>query len=94
MSTKSDLVFIPWPGLGHLVSTVEISKLLVDRKDRLSVTILVVKLPIDSEADSRVESFAATVAAGIRFVILPRQSPLPGYVPSGLPQSLHREPQS
>ncbi|KAK3444629.1 hypothetical protein EUGRSUZ_A00927 [Eucalyptus grandis] len=77
MSTKSHLVFIPSPGLGHLVSTVEIAKLLVDRDGRLSITILIMKLPFDSEVDSRIESLAASIAAGIHFVILPRRNPSP-----------------
>ncbi|KAF8041867.1 hypothetical protein BT93_A0458 [Corymbia citriodora subsp. variegata] len=81
MSTKSHLVFIPSPGLGHLVSTVEIAKLLVDRDDRLSVTILIMELPFDSEVDSRVESLSASAAAGIRFVILPRQNAFPDTSP-------------
>ncbi|KAF8041719.1 hypothetical protein BT93_A0351 [Corymbia citriodora subsp. variegata] len=77
MGTKSHLVFIPWPGLGHLVSTVELAKLLVDHDDRLSVTVLIMKLPFDSEVDSRTKSLAASVAAGIRFVILPSRNASP-----------------
>ncbi|GER53983.1 UDP-sugar:glycosyltransferase [Striga asiatica] len=45
------LVFIPSPGLSHLVSTVEAAKLLLDRDPRLSVTILVMKLPTDQTVD-------------------------------------------
>ncbi|CAA0815878.1 UDP-glycosyltransferase 71B2 [Striga hermonthica] len=46
-----ELVFIPSPGLSHLVSTVEAAKLLLDRDPRLSVTILVMKLPTDQTVD-------------------------------------------
>ncbi|XP_048141918.1 anthocyanidin 3-O-glucosyltransferase 2-like [Rhodamnia argentea] len=77
MSTTSELVLIPSPGLGHLVSMVEMAKLLVDRDHRLSVTVLIMKFPMDSEIDSRVESFTASVAARIRFVLLPQQNPSP-----------------
>ncbi|KAI6698801.1 hypothetical protein NL676_018920 [Syzygium grande] len=80
MSTKSELMFIPSPDLGHQVSTVEIAKL-VDRDDRLSITILIMKLPFDSEADSCIELLAASIAAGVHFVILPRRNPSPDTCP-------------
>ncbi|CAA7029882.1 unnamed protein product [Microthlaspi erraticum] len=37
---KFELVFVPFPGIGHLRSAVEIAKLLVKRDDRLSISIL------------------------------------------------------
>ncbi|XP_030456197.2 anthocyanidin 3-O-glucosyltransferase 2-like [Syzygium oleosum] len=74
MSTTSELVFVPCPGAGHLASMVEMAKLLVDRDNRLSVTILIVKFPFDSEIDSHIESLVASVAARIRFVLLPRRN--------------------
>ncbi|GAB2293848.1 hypothetical protein Dimus_028059 [Dionaea muscipula] len=43
---KVELVFIPTPGAGHLVSTIEFSRRLIDRDARLSVTILVMSLPL------------------------------------------------
>ncbi|KAI6698802.1 hypothetical protein NL676_018921 [Syzygium grande] len=74
MSTTSELVFVPCPGAGHLASMVEMAKLLVDRDNRLSVTILIVKFPFDSEIDSHIESLVASVAARIHFVLLPRRN--------------------
>ncbi|THG20236.1 hypothetical protein TEA_007966 [Camellia sinensis var. sinensis] len=47
--SKAQLVFIPSPGIGHLVSTVEMAKLLVGRDDRLSITILIMKFPFDNK---------------------------------------------
>ncbi|KAL6976021.1 hydroquinone glucosyltransferase [Sarracenia purpurea var. burkii] len=47
-----ELVFIPTPLTGHLVSTVEMAKLLVDRNHRLSITILIMRLPFDSKISS------------------------------------------
>ncbi|CAL5336701.1 unnamed protein product [Camellia sinensis] len=47
--SKAQLVFIPSPGIGHLVSTVEMAKLLVGRDDRLSITILIMKFPLDNK---------------------------------------------
>ncbi|KAK2994916.1 hypothetical protein RJ640_012109 [Escallonia rubra] len=44
---KVELVFIPSAGVGHLVSTVEIAKLLISRNERLSITVLTMKLPSD-----------------------------------------------
>ncbi|RVX03590.1 putative UDP-glucose flavonoid 3-O-glucosyltransferase 3 [Vitis vinifera] len=43
---KVEFVFIPLPLIGHLVPTVELAKLLVDRDDRFSITLLIMKLPI------------------------------------------------
>ncbi|KAF8041864.1 hypothetical protein BT93_A0455 [Corymbia citriodora subsp. variegata] len=77
MSTTSELVFVPFPAIGYLVSMVEMAKLLVDRNDRLSVTVLIMKFPFDSKIDSSVESFAASVATRIRFVLLPQRNPSP-----------------
>ncbi|KAF8041862.1 hypothetical protein BT93_A0453 [Corymbia citriodora subsp. variegata] len=77
MSTTSELVFIPLPAIGHLVSMVEMAKLLVDRDEQLSVTVLIMKFPFDSMIDSSVESFTASVTTRIRFVLLPQRNPSP-----------------
>ncbi|KAL4580931.1 hypothetical protein LXL04_017137 [Taraxacum kok-saghyz] len=47
---KSELVFIPLPAIGHLKSTVEFAKLLLDQDERLSITVLVI-LPIGDETN-------------------------------------------
>ncbi|KAF5950262.1 hypothetical protein HYC85_012255 [Camellia sinensis] len=47
--SKAQLVFIPSPAIGHLASTVEMAKLLVGRDDRLSITVLIMKLPFDNK---------------------------------------------
>ncbi|KAL6976023.1 hydroquinone glucosyltransferase [Sarracenia purpurea var. burkii] len=47
-----ELVFIPTPLTGHLVTTVEMAKLLVGRNHRLSITILIMRLPFDSKISS------------------------------------------
>ncbi|KAJ0264674.1 UDP-glycosyltransferase 71B2 [Hirschfeldia incana] len=39
---KLELIFIPSPGDGHIRPLVEVAKLLVDRDDRISVTILII----------------------------------------------------
>ncbi|PWA89810.1 UDP-glycosyltransferase 71E1 [Artemisia annua] len=48
----SELVFIPSPGAGHLPPTVELAKLLLDRDDRLSVTIIIMKLFVGAKHDT------------------------------------------
>ncbi|KAL7128721.1 hypothetical protein ABFS83_13G012900 [Erythranthe nasuta] len=42
---KTELVFIPSPGLSHLIATVEMAKLLLNRDHRLSITVLIMKSP-------------------------------------------------
>ncbi|CAA3010525.1 anthocyanidin 3-O-glucosyltransferase 2-like [Olea europaea subsp. europaea] len=49
---RAELVFIPIPGMGHLVSTMEMAKLLTDRDERLSITVIIMKLPTESKTDS------------------------------------------
>ncbi|VVA27827.1 PREDICTED: anthocyanidin 3-O-glucosyltransferase [Prunus dulcis] len=47
MKRPAQLVFIPAPGVGHIVSTIEIAKQLVARDYQLFITILIMKLPFD-----------------------------------------------
>lgn len=47
--TTSQLVFIPAPGAGHLPPTVELAKLLLHRHQQLSVTIIIMKLPLEQK---------------------------------------------
>ncbi|KAJ6426153.1 hypothetical protein OIU84_026688 [Salix udensis] len=53
---KAELVFIPTPGISHLVSTVEVAKLLVDRDERLSITFLIMKINFDPKVDRFIDS--------------------------------------
>nr|WIF29793.1 UGT4 [Chrysanthemum indicum] len=48
----SELVFIPSPGAGHLPPTEELAKLLLNRDDRLLVTIIIMKLFVGEKHDS------------------------------------------
>ncbi|CAA0813001.1 UDP-glycosyltransferase 71B7 [Striga hermonthica] len=69
--TKTELVFIPYPGRGHLMSTLELVKLLIGRDQRLSATVLVIKPPFDPKTGSQ------TLESGprIRFVNIPPAEP-------------------
>lgn len=48
---KAEVVFIPLPVTSHIVSTLEFVKLLINRDNRLRITVLVMKLPHASETD-------------------------------------------
>ncbi|XP_011014967.1 PREDICTED: UDP-glucose flavonoid 3-O-glucosyltransferase 6-like [Populus euphratica] len=73
---KAELVFIPTPGISHLVSTVEVAKLLVDRDERLSITFLIMKLRSDPKIDRFINS-VSTACNRIRFIDLPKDEPDP-----------------
>ncbi|KAJ6864083.1 hypothetical protein NC651_034805 [Populus alba x Populus x berolinensis] len=73
---KAELVFIPTPGISHLVSTVEVAKLLVDRDERLSVTFLIMKTRSDPKIDRFINSMS-TACNRIRFIDLPKDEPDP-----------------
>ncbi|PIN22169.1 UDP-glucuronosyl and UDP-glucosyl transferase [Handroanthus impetiginosus] len=53
---SANLVFIPFPVVSHLAATVQVAKLLTDRDERLSITVLVVKLPMDTKITSHIEN--------------------------------------
>ncbi|GKV21696.1 hypothetical protein SLEP1_g31650 [Rubroshorea leprosula] len=66
---KAELIFIPLPGIGHLVSTVELAKRLLHRDERISVTLLSMKSPFGS-----VDAYTKPLTASeprIRLVDLP-----------------------
>ncbi|VFQ75557.1 unnamed protein product [Cuscuta campestris] len=72
-----ELVFIPAPGMGHLFSAVEMAKLLLhkNRRDDLSISLLIMRSPFDSKVNSYVESLATATDDGpspsrLKFVLL------------------------
>ncbi|KAH6837354.1 hypothetical protein C2S53_009614 [Perilla frutescens var. hirtella] len=70
---RAELVFIPSPGLSHLVSTVETAKLLLDRNDRLSITVLIMKLPNDASVGTYTEKTSSDLnkSPRLRLINLP-----------------------
>ncbi|KAI4305637.1 hypothetical protein L6164_028993 [Bauhinia variegata] len=69
---RAELVFVPAPGISHLVSTVEFARLLINRDERLSITFLVMKRPFDTKVDAYTQSLTSSFAAGrVRFIDLP-----------------------
>ncbi|GAV91869.1 UDPGT domain-containing protein [Cephalotus follicularis] len=74
--TKTELIFIPAPGAGHLVSTLEFSKRLIERDDRISITVLVVKFPIATFLDVYTKSLCASQPR-IQLIDVPPVDPPP-----------------
>ncbi|KAK9912882.1 hypothetical protein M0R45_036716 [Rubus argutus] len=70
MKKPAELVFIPFAGVGHLISTVEIAKFLISRDDHLFITILIMKAPFDS----KLESIEAASQKHIKFINLPESN--------------------
>nr|AUR26634.1 UDP-glucosyltransferase 71A31 [Centella asiatica] len=68
---RAELIFIPAPGVGHLLSTVEVAKLLVSRDSRLSISILIMKLPMDTGINAFIQSLEKDTTDGIVFRELP-----------------------
>ncbi|KAL4590550.1 hypothetical protein LXL04_003482 [Taraxacum kok-saghyz] len=66
--TNSELVFIPSPGAGHLPPTVEFAKLLLHRDQRLSVTIIVMKL---SFVAKQYDTEIPTAIPRLRYIDIP-----------------------
>ncbi|CAL2263729.1 unnamed protein product [Prunus armeniaca] len=57
---KLELLFIPAPGIGHLVPVFELAKRLIGHDDRISGTILASKSTFSSSVDSKTKSLAAS----------------------------------
>ncbi|CAN1749094.1 UDP-glycosyltransferase 71K2 [Linum perenne] len=58
--TKSGLVMIPIPAVGHIPPVVEFAKRLTGRNSQLSVTIVLIRTPFSPEVDSFSDSLAET----------------------------------
>ncbi|XWS30947.1 hypothetical protein CRYUN_Cryun23aG0034800 [Craigia yunnanensis] len=72
---KAELVFIPTPGMGHLISTVEVANLLVDLNHHLSITVLTIKPLHNSKITAYIDSLTANTTSTttrIKFIIFPQ----------------------
>ncbi|KAJ9174658.1 hypothetical protein P3X46_013279 [Hevea brasiliensis] len=73
---KAQLVCIPLPLMGHIVSAVEVAKLLLTRDHRLSITVLILNLSFvnSNQVHNYIESFEAsssTISNRLQFIVLP-----------------------
>ncbi|RDX76093.1 UDP-glucose flavonoid 3-O-glucosyltransferase 6, partial [Mucuna pruriens] len=59
MKKAGRLVFIPSPGEGHLLPTIEFAKLVINRDDRLWISVLVMKSPYDTASVAYTQSLAS-----------------------------------
>ncbi|XP_060209705.1 UDP-glucose flavonoid 3-O-glucosyltransferase 6-like [Lycium barbarum] len=66
-----ELIFIPCPGIGHLVSTVEMAKLLITREKHMSITVLIIQLPNDNKLSSYIKS-VSNFSSNLKFIQLPQ----------------------
>ncbi|GAB2227267.1 hypothetical protein Drorol1_Dr00009082 [Drosera rotundifolia] len=57
-----ELVFIPLPFMGHLTPMVELARRLIDRDDRISISVLIMKVPFN-QIDSYVQALQAEASA-------------------------------
>ncbi|KAM4095397.1 hypothetical protein ACJW30_08G026800 [Castanea mollissima] len=75
---KAELIVIPAPGIGHLVSTIEFAKRLIDRDDRLFITVLSMKFNISLYpfSDAYTKSLTASQPR-IQLIHLPQVNPPP-----------------
>ncbi|XP_031111819.1 anthocyanidin 3-O-glucosyltransferase 2-like [Ipomoea triloba] len=73
MEDAIELVFIPVPGMGHLVSAVGTAKLLLQARPQLSVTVLIMKLPFvsDPNVNSYIDSLLADESDNSRLKLIP-----------------------
>ena len=80
-TTVTQLVFIPAPVIGHIRSTIDLAKLLVNRDQRLSITVLVINPPSGSRSGSvittYIESLTKKPIERIHFIELPQDETLP-----------------
>ncbi|XP_062076692.1 putative UDP-glucose flavonoid 3-O-glucosyltransferase 3 [Humulus lupulus] len=69
---KGELVFIPFPDIGHIVPLLEMAKILVARDQRLSISILIMKFPgSEPTSQSYVQSLIASISVErIKFIKL------------------------
>ncbi|KAK4855226.1 hypothetical protein QYF36_005266 [Acer negundo] len=75
---KAELIFIPLPGTSHLLPILELTKRLTDRDDRISITVLLIKLPFGGgDHGINTKSLTANSQSRIRFIDVPEADPPP-----------------
>ncbi|CAK7345190.1 unnamed protein product [Dovyalis caffra] len=73
---KAEMMFIPLPAIGHIVAAVETAKLLVERDDRVSTSVLLINPALHSNTTKYIESLAtSTLPNRMRVIDLPTLEP-------------------
>nr|AER40963.1 UDP-glucose glucosyltransferase [Saussurea involucrata] len=68
-----ELVFIPAPGVGHIMSTMEMAKLLINRHQSIATTVLLIHPPYSSSVlTNYIQSLLTNPIQRIRFIQLPQ----------------------
>ena len=76
MKKKAELIFIPSPDIGHLVSSLEFAKLLINTHNNIFITVLCIKFPHTPFSDSYIKSVLHSQPQ-IKLIDLPQvESPL------------------
>ncbi|KAI3504106.1 hypothetical protein L1887_32650 [Cichorium endivia] len=77
-NTVAELFFIPVPGVGHIMSTIEMAKVLANHDERLSITVLLINPPFSAFAlTTYIQSLYKMAIERIRFIELPQDETLP-----------------
>ncbi|KAG9160444.1 hypothetical protein Leryth_008843 [Lithospermum erythrorhizon] len=79
---KPELLFFPSPSMGHVAQMVELAKVIINREPKISITIIISKLPdsIDSVSGPFVDSLASTnQEKRLHFFNLPTANPSPDW---------------
>nr|GME10364.1 anthocyanidin 3-O-glucosyltransferase 2-like [Ipomoea batatas] len=76
MEESIELVLIPAPAMGHFVSAVGTAKLLLQRQPQLSITVLIMKMPLlpDANINSYIDSLIADekdINPRLKLILLP-----------------------
>jgi hypothetical protein len=83
---KAQLVLVPSPGSGHLVSTIEFAKRLLDQDESFLITVLVIKAPFALDVDTFNQSLTA-IDTRISYITLPQVTPPDDQVPFRSPEN-------
>lgn len=74
---RGELIFIPAPGVGHLVSIIEFVKFLVSWDEQISVSILMMDLCVDSDLAAFTRNLKKDAPEGVVFVDIPAPDEIP-----------------
>ncbi|KAL3510640.1 hypothetical protein ACH5RR_030041 [Cinchona calisaya] len=77
---KAELIFIPWPLMGHLGQMVELANHLINRTKNLSITVLISRLPdsLDPVTNKLINALvSSSTTESLQFFHLPQTDPSP-----------------